>query len=726
MAMSINTNAVSLSAQRNLSKTGQSLATSIQRLSSGLRINSAKDDAAGLSITNRMTSQIRGTGVAIQNSRDAISLAQTGEGALQESTSILQRIRDLAVQSANDTNSSSDRAALQAEVSQLKEELNRIAETTSFNGVNLFDGSKQSFAFQTGANAGETVNVKVQSITTDKIGASATAGLSSTANNISSTGGEGFLSGSTGDALAAGDLVINGFAVGASSGSDDSASTSFTSSSAIAKAAAINEISDASGITAVVNANVVEGVEVTAVGTLAATAATFQINGVSIAGGLNSTLSVQANLQSIAQGVNDVKGQTGVTAEVITTDNGFRIDLTAEDGRNITLTNEGSEGGLPFSAQGLAAGSGGIANSLSVTYTGTFTLISEDGSDYTLSTNTGDIDTAGLVEGTYTGSQSQVVGNSLLATNAAGATTLALAAGDLVINSVAIRATSSSDDTASTSGASGSAIAKAAAINEVADQTGVSATVEANVINGTVSGSTAGSTNTLTINGVGISIASGDNDSDTITNIVDGVNDKASQTGVRAEATGTGFQLIADDGRNIAINGSGGTQLGIDIQNPQNGTSTSYTDMTAAYVQISSVTLVSGDQIDIGSNTTNVSDSGFRVGEFGSQENGQLVSQIDISTVEGANDAIISVDNALTQVDRVRSDFGAVQNRFESTISNLSSLSENLTVARGQILDTDFASETASLTKAQVLQQAGTAMLSQANALAQTALSLLG
>ena len=154
MALTINTNVASLNAQRNLGKSQNDLNTSMERLSSGLRINSAKDDAAGLAISNRMTSQIRGLNQAARNANDGISLAQTAEGALQESTNLLQRMRELAVQSANDTNSQSDRDSLNAEVTQLKAELNRIAETTQFNGRYILDGSLTDATFQVGANAG--------------------------------------------------------------------------------------------------------------------------------------------------------------------------------------------------------------------------------------------------------------------------------------------------------------------------------------------------------------------------------------------------------------------------------------------------------------------------------------------------------------------------------------------------------------------------------------------
>ncbi len=170
MSLTINTNILSLNTQRSLSKSQNSLKTSMERLSSGLRINSAKDDAAGLAISDRMTSQIRGLNQAARNASDGISLSQTAEGAMQETTNIIQRVRELAVQSANATNSESDRNALQAEVNQLKLEIDRIAETTQFNNKNLLDGTFALKQFQVGANAGETIDVSIDSMRASDLG----------------------------------------------------------------------------------------------------------------------------------------------------------------------------------------------------------------------------------------------------------------------------------------------------------------------------------------------------------------------------------------------------------------------------------------------------------------------------------------------------------------------------------------------------------------------------
>ncbi len=183
MALTINSNVASLNAQRNLSTSQTALGKSMQRLSSGLRINSAKDDAAGLGISDRMTSQIRGLNQAVRNANDGISLAQTAEGALQETTNILQRMRELAVQSANDTNSAEDRTNLNAEVTQLQSELDRIASTTKFNGKALLDGTMSGATFHVGADAGSTQTISVS------IAAADTAALSVGSVSVASQSG---------------------------------------------------------------------------------------------------------------------------------------------------------------------------------------------------------------------------------------------------------------------------------------------------------------------------------------------------------------------------------------------------------------------------------------------------------------------------------------------------------------------------------------------------------
>jgi len=176
MALSVNTNVASLNTQRNLNSSTNALATSLQRLSTGSRINSAKDDAAGLQIANRLTSQINGMGVAVKNSNDGISMAQTAEGALEQSTTILQRMRDLSLQAANGSNSAEERKALNSEVVELKKELDRIANTTSFGGKKLLDGSFQATTFQVGAAANETITVKLDEMSSKALEAKFSTG----------------------------------------------------------------------------------------------------------------------------------------------------------------------------------------------------------------------------------------------------------------------------------------------------------------------------------------------------------------------------------------------------------------------------------------------------------------------------------------------------------------------------------------------------------------------
>ncbi|HTJ96098.1 MAG TPA: hypothetical protein VL381_01410, partial [Rhodocyclaceae bacterium] len=229
MAQTINTNLASLNAQRNLNMSQSSLQTSLQRLSSGLRINSAKDDAAGLGIADRLSSQIRGLNQATRNANDGVSLAQTAEGALGTIGDNLQRLRELAVQSANATNTSIDRTALQSEVNQLVAEIDRVASSTQFNGVNLLDGSFTSSTFQVGANVGQTISVSMNSARASTIG----TGTSSAVTGVGDS-----------TAMATGDVIINGVTIGGSSAADDASSSTGAAASAIAKAAAINRYSD--------------------------------------------------------------------------------------------------------------------------------------------------------------------------------------------------------------------------------------------------------------------------------------------------------------------------------------------------------------------------------------------------------------------------------------------------------------------------------------------------
>lgn len=329
MASFINTNTASINAQRNLTTSQSSLATSLQRLSSGLRINSAKDDAAGLAISERLTSQIRGSDQASRNANDGISLAQTAEGDLASIGTNLQRVRELAVQSSNASNSASDRASLQNESSQLLQEIDRIATNSSFNGNKLLDGSFTSQSFQVGANNTANDRVSINAISSARITDLGGVGSTTSASTSSAV---------TATALSAGDLTLNGVQVGASS---NGALPGQSDNSATQIAAAINTVSASSGVTATANAaSVTGGTGATAT---AVAAGSFAVNGIDVG-------AVAAGGNAVGQGantaaaINKISSQTGVTASADAVTGA--VKLTAADGRNIALTQKTGYTGL--------------------------------------------------------------------------------------------------------------------------------------------------------------------------------------------------------------------------------------------------------------------------------------------------------------------------------------------------------------------------------------------
>ncbi len=687
MPQIINTNIASINAQRNLDNSQSANQTALQRLSSGLRINSAKDDAAGLAISTRFDSQVRGLNVAIRNAGDGVSLSQTAEGALGSITNNLLRIRDLALQSANGTNSAIDRQALDQEVQQLKAEIKRVSEQTNFNGTKLLDGSFSDVTFQIGSNEGESVTVSIEGSTVDKLGAAQTDGISSDQQGGSTQ---------TIKALAAGDLVINGIAVGASSGVDDAFSSFDQDKSAIAKAAAINNVADITGIKAEVGSTSISGTSTFSAG--ANSTGNIAINGVTIAIATDATLSDEANLQNIANLINEKSGQTGVVAEFNGRAN-TGISLTAADGRNIQL-NVGT-GISDLNDAGIAT---------ATTYAGSFSLVSSTGSPISIDTTTGNIANAGLAVGKFSGTNSGAIGQSV--------TSAAFSTGDLVINGVPVGPTLASFDTASPSstGPSGSAIAKAEAINRVSDQSGVTASVNATLVNAGTIGTGTAETGSFDLNGVTIEVSYSATNTvaDKQNTIISAINNKSGQTGIRAEALGASYRLIADDGRNISITNFAGT--------PVTAAQLGLTENTTAYA---SLALQSAGKIELGSITGDIAKAGFEIGTYGAAQSGQLVQDIDVSTADGAILALAAVDNALTTINFQRANLGAIQNRFESTITNQAIAAENFTEASSRIRDADFAAETAELSRSQVLQQAGLSILAQANGQPQQVLQLL-
>ena len=486
MPMSINTNVSNLTAQRSSDKVQLQLSTSMARLSSGLRINSAKDDSAGLAISQRFTAQIRGLNQAGRNANDAISLTQTAEGALGSSGENLQRIRELAVQSANATNSASDRAALQAEVSQLISEIQRVGNQTEFNGIKLLDGSFTTQTFQVGANAAQTISIA--GITDGRA-----TGLGSHTMTLDGT--------VTGATKAAGADLTGGNLIGVEAGL-----TLTTAIGGTTAAFGYAALADAKDIAAAINANA-SSVGVTATATNSATlgslvsagTVTMTLNGSAI----SAAVANPNDLTELMAAINGASGATGITASFTTSTSKNDLTLTTSDGRDVSVLDFNNSGATKTASFSGVVLTGGAATDSSIK-TGTVALSSSKGQ---------------------------------------------------------ITTTGANDDV---------------------------------------------------------------------------------------------FAIA-------------------------------------------------------GINTSTFS----------------AVANLDISSAAGATSALAVLDSALAQINSGRADLGAVQNRFSSTIANLQSTTENLTASRSRILDADFAMETASLSRSQVLQQAATAMLAQSNQLPQQVLQLL-
>ena len=394
MAQVINTNVASLNAQRNLNKSQSMLSTSLQRLSSGMRINSAKDDAAGLAISERFTAQIRGLNQAARNSNDGISLAQTAEGALGEVTNNLQRVRELAVQSSNATNSASDRLAMQEEVTQLLAEIDRVAEQSNFNGVKLLDGSFSAQVFQVGANVGETITV-ANIVDATKAGLGLDNGTATDTSGTAVTG-----------ALVAGDVTVNGVDIGA------------VAQDAKLQAAAITASS--SSVTASASTSVNTGTFTDAIGETSGDTYTLTVAGVAITGTATGAGTINAAMMDASLAAGSVL--TDLATAGITTSGSFAggdmafIDV---DGDNIVIS-ETLVGTFGGSDPSVASGTG--------TNYGSISSIISTGEDLVIAGAT--VASAGLTAATTAGT-----GNTLTVSTVAGAA-LVITAVDAAIDSV--------------------------------------------------------------------------------------------------------------------------------------------------------------------------------------------------------------------------------------------------------------------------------------------------
>ena len=699
----INTNLKALVAQESMRSSDLKLSAAMERLSTGSRINSAKDDAAGLAISNRMTSQIRGMAKAIQNTNDAISMTQTAEGAYKGVNDILARMRELSVQSATGTMNDNDRSSIQLEVAQLKSQIDDIATKTNHNNIKLLDGSAQKVVIQTGTNQGDTINLNFASARTKDIGVGTRA-------TLASAGGQ-YVAATSFDALEDSAMYLNGVAIGASQALSDNGSTVAASASAISKAAAINAKSDLSGVYAKVDTNVVSGT-----GGMTATAltGTITINGVTTDSFSTSAASTSLSRKQTVVAINAKSEQTGVVA-IDTEDDTLGVTLQAADGRNIDIA---------FNT--LTAATTGVRDT--GTFVGSYNLFTLDSRTIDVSFQTGDQNVeafSGLRNGSY--ASDTALYNTYKRATAAEATapsdttTGTLSNDSLIINGVAIGQALATDDTASdTTSASStreaSAIAISAAINRKTDLTGVTASASPNVIRG--EGFTAGTSADVYLNGVTFTA-----NAVTRNAVIDSFNDVSDRTGVVASAWGEGIELRAVDGRNISIGSATAANIGL----TGIGIGSAAGSATAV-TYYSQVTMQSDNKFTVKSGNAGIPNLellGFRQGTFGGADNGLKINQVDVSTVSGANQAIVAIDAAIETISKSQANSGALNNRMDYIVANLSEASQNMSASRSRILDTDYASETTSLAKQQIISQAATAMLAQANQQPQSVLSLL-
>lgn len=715
MALVINTNVASLNAQRQLMNSGNALDRSTERLSSGARINSAKDDAAGLAISNRMTSQVRGLDQAIRNANDGVSLIQTAEGALSESTNILQRMRELAVQSANGIYSASDRATLDAEAKQLVAELDRIAESTSFNGQKLLDGSLGKVDLQIGADANQKISFKVQAMDAKTLGMGSTAVdlLGDEVNLMASV-----FAASLGGDIEDGDVLINGQSIGTfDTGAGGDANTlgdlvnSINERITGVTASALTELQASSNGSGVIDNDAGEGIDIT----------------VSELNGGTQTYQIRENTTSMAELTEVIGRVTGGAVSASVGEDG-RLVLSNNTGATITVAASGS---LDLGdALGMDATKGD-----GLSQRGRVVLTAENDQPITITRGaTGtleDLQNLGFRESTQGG----VIEGAGIGAGTVGAD-IAWGVGDVKINGVAI----SNKDT-------DSLIGKINAINKSTTETGVVAnafsTTTLDFTGARISNTTfaLGSADTLTINGVSLDMST----VSSLAAMVTVFNENSNNTGVSAKLNGNTIILKSDQGaitfnsNSVSVfNGAGslGTGFGgvtfVEFMAGSLGTVT--TNATAVTIAAPAVieagiklTSTSGNPIsfELGVNASAVEIGILEANNTSGGSFGSAIASLSIDTQANAQKAIKTIDNALTTINDVRSNLGAINNRLDFTVSNLANISEKTSAARSRITDADFAAETANLSRSQVLQQAATAMLAQSNARPQQVLSLL-
>ncbi|WP_370978934.1 flagellin [Agaribacterium sp. ZY112] len=586
MPLVINTNVAALNSQRQLIQSGNDMSQAMERLASGRRINTAADDAAGLAISNRMTSQIRGLNQAVRNANDGVSLIQTAEGAMDATTNILQRMRELAIQSANGIYSDTDRKTLDAEVQQLKAELDRIATSTSFNGQFLLDGSLGEVDLQVGSQAYETITMSIPAMDIKTLGGDAGGDIVGTTMGVDPANVT-LITGAT----AATTMEVNGQNVGdlTSATNMEELLDLFNSNVSGVTTTAFTEITAATAGTGILRG--ADTMDLT-VHQLDGTVNTYQI------GDTGSMEELVARIEEVTGG--NVSAELN-DAGLLVMSHSSGAAISVEYGGAATVANTGIT----------ASADATLANA----YQASLDFKSDDGNGVTITYGA-----TAAPNATQLGVNSRTAVGDITALEVADGTESALAEGDVMINGVSIDAT-----------------------------------------------------------------AIGTDAFDTIANLVTQINAKSAEHGVVATVAAGG---TAADGV-LSLNSVDGTEITIELTGAANATTTGLLETNNSATQ------------------------------------GNSVADIQIATVDGAQESLAIIDVALETINDTRSQLGAIANRLEFTMGNLLNVVEKTEASRSRIMDADFAAETSELSRAQVLQQASQAMLAQANAQPQQVLQLL-
>ena len=705
MALVINTNVSSLTAQRALADSNAELQTAMERLSTGSKINSAADDAAGLAMTQRMTAQVRGLAMAIKNANDGQALTQSVEGALAEVSDMLQRMRELALQAANGTNSSADRTFLQSEVNLLVQEITRVATNTRYNGELILDGTFLNKSMQVGIEEGENIIFSVESVAAESVGAHTLIG---NGQGATAAGQDPAANPST----IADDIEIFGFL-----GTKETASS--VGDSAKETAVKVNNLTGETGVRAYAKTYA-------SLSSASATAKTYsvKINGYQTGNFVISS----GDCESAVDAINQISGSTGVTASsannkvILFDSNGD--DITIENTQ--TLANHSDLRVDKLGEDGLVTNV--IGDTISLQISGANDATRVTGSIKMVSPNAFSIDQKAVnhKETITVGTLGSYTALSISDGTTTFSPTVPASGGYASIDAAltAIKAHASYGDLLFTvdKAANGTQLEynwKAAGADYQVETITTGTTADYDSVTGGAGNNT---------------VIVGDGTTTVTVGFADGSNPTIDQV-VTAIQGGTGYANLgfavtkAPNGTDIEfIWKTPGKQTGTatyvvaGVTNEAVTTSTAGQGYPASVRSTYAATGVTNEAI--AQTTQGVNSLGYYTENTNTADLINL-TQVNITTMVSAGDSISIVDAALDKVAQMRSDLGAIENRLAYTVSNLMNIAEKTADARSRLDDADFALESARLAKAQVIQQAGTSMLAQANQMTQLVLELL-